>query len=144
MYSLERRRERYIIIYTWKIMEEQVPNFSYSDNEGIKSAWHPRRGRNCTVPAINLRGPRHYQTVRNSSFSVRGPRLFNALPASIRNMTGCTVDSFKRSLDRYLSTVPDEPQVRGYTSIRRSETNSLLNMKPILWQWHNGCSICTN
>ena len=112
-------------------MEEQVPNFSYSDNEGIKSAWHPRRGRNCTVPAINLRGPRHYQTVRNSSFSVRGPRLFNALPASIRNMTGCTVDSFKRSLDRYLSTVPDEPQVRGYTSIRRSETNSLLNMKPI-------------
>ena len=35
MYSLERRRERYISIYIWRIMEGQVPNFSHSDHAGI-------------------------------------------------------------------------------------------------------------
>ena len=28
LYSVQRRRERYIIIYVWKILECQVPNFS--------------------------------------------------------------------------------------------------------------------
>ena len=54
--------------------------------------------------------------------------MFNKLPARIRNITGCTVDTFKQSLDKYLSTVPDEPQIRGYTAMRRAESNSLINM----------------
>ena len=128
MYSLERRRERYIIIYTWRIMEDQVPNFSHSDHTGIQAVWHPRRGRICKVPTVNLRSPKQVQTMRNASFGVRGPRLFNILPVNIRNISRCSVDSFKHSLDKYLSTVPDEPQIRGYTSMRRAETNSLLHM----------------
>ena len=32
LYSLERRRERYRIIYTWNILEKNVPNFNYSDS----------------------------------------------------------------------------------------------------------------
>ena len=128
MYSLERRRERYIIIYTWRIMEDQVPNFSHSDHAGIQAVWHPRRGRICKVPTVNLRSPKQVQTMRNASFGVRGPRLFNILPVNIRNISRCSVDSFKHSLDKYLSTVPDEPQIRGYTSMRRAETNSLLHM----------------
>ena len=128
MYSLERRRERYIIIYIWRIIEGQVPNVSHSDHAGIKYVWHPRRGRNCIVPAVNLRGSRHFQTIRYASFGVRGPRLFNTLPKSIKNITGCSVDTFKHSLDKYLSTVPDEPQIRGYTANRRTENNSLIKM----------------
>ena len=128
MYSLEGRRERYTLIYIWKIMENKVPNVSHTDQTGIQWFWHQRRGRNCIVPTINLRGPQHFQTVRNASFGVRGPRLFNKLPARIRNITGCTVDTFKQNLDKYLSTVPDEPQIRGYTSMRRAESNSLLEM----------------
>ena len=128
MYSLERRRERYIIIYIWRIIKGQVPNVSHSDHAGIKYVWHPRRGRNCTVPVVNLRGSRHFQTIRYASFGVRGPRLFNTLPKSIKNITGCSVDTFKHSLDKYLSTVPDEPQIRGYTANRRTENNSLIKM----------------
>ena len=128
MYSLERRRERYNIIYVWKIMEKQVPNFSHSDHTGIQEYWNPRRGRYCTVPAINLRSPRQIQSIRTASFGIRGPRLFNTLPAHIRNLLGCSVDAFKRSLDKYLATVPDEPQIRGYTAMRRAESNSLLHM----------------
>ena len=28
----------------------------------------------------------------------------------------------------FLATVPDEPQVRGYTAMRRAESNSLLHI----------------
>ena len=35
---------------------------------------------------------------------------------------------FKLHLDRFLATVPDEPQVRGYTAMRRAESNSLLHI----------------
>ena len=128
MYSLERRRERYNIIYVWKIMEKKVPNFSQSNSSGIQEYWNPHRGRYCTVPAINLRSPRQIQSIRDASFGIRGPRLFNTLPAHIRNLSGCSVDAFKHKLDRYLSTVPDEPQIRGYTAMRRAESNSLLHM----------------
>ena len=36
---------------------------------------------------------------------------------------------FKTVLDKYLSTIPDEPQIQGYTSMRRAESNSLLDMR---------------
>ena len=34
MYSLQRRRERYRIIYVWSILEGIVPNFSHTENNG--------------------------------------------------------------------------------------------------------------
>ena len=128
MYSLERRRERYSIIYLWKIMEGHVPNFSHSDHAGIQAVWHPHRGHSCIVPTVNLRCPKYFQTIRYASFGIRGPRLFNILPAKIRNITGVSVNSFKHSLDKYLHTVPDEPQIKGYTAMRRTESNSLIYM----------------
>ena len=75
--------------------------------------------------------PHEFQSVRYSSFGVVGPRLFNAFPVNIWNMSGCTVETFKLHLDRFLATVPDEPQVRGYTAMRRAESNSLLHMAPL-------------
>ena len=46
----------------------------------------------------------------------------------VASISGCTVETFKLHLDRFLVTVPDEPQVRGYTDMRRAESNSLLHM----------------
>ena len=66
--------------------------------------------------------------MRYACFPIHGPRLFNTLPAAIRNKTGCTVEEFKRGLDKFLGTVPDEPQIPGYTAMRRAETNSLIDM----------------
>ena len=54
--------------------------------------------------------------------------MFNSLPLDLRNSTGCSVDAFKRKLDRFLRTVPDEPQIPGYTAMRRADSNSLLDM----------------
>ena len=59
---------------------------------------------------------------------VRGQKLFNSLPKHLREMTGCSKDAFKAALDLYLSTKPDEPQIQGYTSMRRAGSNSLLDM----------------
>ena len=128
LYSLERRRERYIIIYIWQIIEGKVPNIDSPDHAGIRATWSPRRGRNCIVPGVSPQAPRQFQNIRYSSFAILGPRLFNSLPSSIRNKSGCTVDTFKFYLDKYLATVPDEPLVRGYTAMRRAESNSLLFM----------------
>ena len=129
-YSLERRRERYRIIYIWRILEGHVPNLVSSDgnSEKVTAKWHKRRGRECIVPRVNRNAPQRIQTLIYASLPIRGQQLFNILPARIRNMTGCSVDCFKRKLDGYLKTVPDEPQILGYTAQRRAETNSLIDM----------------
>ena len=43
-------------------------------------------------------------------------------------MTDCSVDTFKRCLDKYVKMVPDGPHISGYTALRRSESNSLFDM----------------
>ena len=40
-------------------------------------------------------------------------------------MPGFKVDIFKRRLDKYMSTIPDEPQVLGYTAQRIADSNSI-------------------
>ena len=126
LYSLERRRERYIMIYIWRILEHQVPDLTlgkiHSINEG------GRLGRKCSSPPINNNASSDIKKIRYASLSVRGPQLFNAIPAEIRNLNNCSVDIFKRALDRFLTIVPDEPLIPGYTAMRRADSNSLLHM----------------
>lgn len=128
VYSLERRRERYLILYAWRIMEGQVPNICSPERGGISTKWHIRRGRYCVVPTVSNRVSQAVQSLRYTSFAIHAPRLFNLLPSCVRNITGCSVDSFKRQLDRYLRSVPDEPQIAGYTAMRRADSNSLIHM----------------
>ena len=114
LYSQERRRERYTIIYIWRMLEGKVPCINSLDGGAkVKSIWHIRRGRECQIPCINHHSPRNIQALKHATLPVRGQQLFNTLPRDIRNMTGCKVDMFKRRLDKYLSTIPDEPQVLG-------------------------------
>ena len=106
MYSQERRMERYRIIYAWKILEGISPNC------GLVSQTSDRRGRELRIPAI--RGKGRIQTLREASFQVHGPRLFNSLPISIRDLNKISVDQFKYKLDIYLQSIPDEPNLHGY------------------------------
>ena len=66
-----------------------------------------------TVPA--LKGSASMKSLREQSFQVNGPKLFNCLPLSIRNLNGITVDEFKLKLDQFLAKIPDEPNVDGLT-----------------------------
>ena len=126
LYSLERRRERYMIICIWRILERQVPDFTtgriYSTNED------GRLGRRCSYSTVCSNAPSDIKHIRYASLSIRGPQLFNTLPPEVRNVTNCSVEEFKTELDRFLSNVPDEPQIPGYTAMRRAESNSLVDM----------------
>jgi len=112
-----------MIMYVWYILEGIVPNLR--EENGIKSKDHVRLGRKCVVPMVK-RSP--FAGAIEASLRVHGTKLFNAMPKSIRNMTNCTKEDFKRKLDDVLWKVPDEPQMRRYTSYRRADTNSLLDM----------------
>ena len=67
----------------------------------------------CQIPSINTAARARFATIREASFGVSGPRLFNSLPAELRGHTG-EVESFKRKLDKFLSTIPDCPPLPGY------------------------------
>ena len=127
--SLERRRERYIIMYVWRILENITPNFNNPNAGGLQAKHNERRGRTCVVPLVNRNAPASAKNTRYSSFGVVGPKLFNILPTEIRNITNCSLDKFKREMDNFLKTVPDEPLVPGYTAYRRAESNSLIHMR---------------
>ena len=53
------------------------------------------------------------KTLREQSFQVHGPQLFNSLPKQIRNLTKITIDEFKEKIDKFLEDVPDQPHVEG-------------------------------
>ena len=102
--SQECRMERYRIIYTWKTIEGLVPNC------GIKVHTNERRGWLCEIPPINGRETQRLKTLREKSFNINGPKLFNALPSSIRNTSKCSFEDFKMKLDQWLVNIPDQPR----------------------------------
>ena len=126
LFSLERRRERYRIIYLWKMIECKVPQVGT-----LESYIHPRHGRLCSVLPVKTAASQKVQNICHSSFTIHAPKLFNLLPEHIRNITDCSVESFKTQLDSYLKTIPDEPQIQGYTSCRRADSNSLCDMHKV-------------
>ena len=112
MYSVERRRERYLMIYVYKIIQGITPNFE-GEKFMLQVETNARRGRFCIVPSLNTRAPARVTTMVEASLSVTGPKLFNSLPMDIRNCN-VSVDAFKARLDKFLKRVPDQPCLPGY------------------------------
>ena len=117
--SLQRRRERYIIIHMWNILHNVSPN-------DIDIQFQPpgRLGLKARVPKIVPSCRRRHQTLYDASFAVQGPRLWNCLPSTLT--TESVFDRFKDTLTKFLLSYPDTPSVRGYTCVNG---NSLLD-------WH--------
>ena len=125
LYSIQRRHERYAIIYMWRIIEGQVPDFTHGK---LNVTHNHRRGRSFIIPQVKSSLPSKIQNIRHRSLAIRGARLFNCMPKYIRNKSQCTTDEFKRLLDEFLLTVPDKPRLQGYTAFCRSPSNSVVNM----------------
>ena len=123
IYSLERRRDRYAIIYVWKIIKGIVPNMLGRDC--IRSVdSNPRLGRYCLLPNLNHNAAQYVQTLRENSFCVQGPKLFNTLEKNLREFDG-TLETFKTRLDKFLSTIEDAPMDPNEPQVATS--NSLLD-----------------
>ena len=115
--SLQRRRERYIIIYMWKVLHARCPN-----NLGIKFSNSSRHGLKAIVPALAKSCSQHNQTLYDNSLAVIGPRLWNTIPPSLHQIEDPL--GFKVKLTEFIRTFPDEPPVNGYC---RRNGNSLLD-----------------
>lgn len=128
LYSLQRRRERYQIIYLWSILESKVPNIFTTTGLPmitIQSAADSRRGRTVHIPPVKRS---RYSHLRYHSLPFNGARLFNAMPSDLRSLTNISKDTFKSHLDKILKTVHDEPLMLRYTQFRRAPSNSLIDM----------------
>ena len=110
IYSLQSRRERYIIIYVWKILENIVPNLV----KPLQFYVSDRRGRLCSVSHVRLG---HTGSLAYSSFRWKGIRMFNSLPMHIRNITACHPSVFKKQLDLHLSPMLDCPCTPNFNNI---------------------------
>ena len=75
--SHQRRRERYIIIYKWKIIQHMVPNIDITMEHKIKTRKHRRHGTQCVIQYATNRNPA--QSLQENAITVFGPRLYNSL-----------------------------------------------------------------
>ena len=114
LYSLERRRERYIIMHVWKMLEGKAPNLADTETSRIKlqSEIHSRRGRTCLIHGL-ASTPTHLHKAKQQTVKCFGLKLFNSLPKQIRNITGTDVTQFKTQLDKFLQLVEDKPLLRS-------------------------------
>ena len=119
LHSLQRRRERYIIIHMFKIRMNLTSN-----DLNIQFATSPRRGILAILPQFPKQAAARNITLFESSFAVNGPLLWNILPPDVRLHT--KLEPFKISLSKFLDTVPDEPPVTGYVT---SHYNSLRRLR---------------
>ena len=129
IYSLQRRRERYMILFLYKIIIGTYPNPGF-DLTSVTRNYRIVNG--ITIPSkSNPRAPEWVQTARRTSFFFMGPALFNLLPPRLRvpkyliAPTPKLQEEFKTQVDKYLSRVPDQPTTEGLD--RDAPTNSLLD-----------------
>ena len=108
LYSLERRRERYMIMQIWKSLENLAPNTSSTEYCTINAQTdiNHRRGRTCQSHNLT-KTPTHLLQARKQSLRCFGANMFNKLPKHIRNITNTSVDVFKSKLDKYLRSIED-------------------------------------
>ena len=113
-----------MVIFLWKISQGMVHGY----NVDFTSVCG-RRGRTALPRAVVQSSSSLVRQAREASIGVKGARIFNLLPTSVRNMDSENVDMFKKCLDSFLSQVPDQPTVAGYG--RAAESNSLLHQLPL-------------
>lgn len=115
--SLQRRRERYIIIHVWKILRGMSPNdlaFEFSETF--------RHGTKASVPSLQKSSSVRNQSLYDASFRVMGARLWNVVPPSLHSLMDPL--QFKIKLTEFLNTFPDEPPTAGYVG---TNSNSILD-----------------
>ena len=118
MYCQERRRERYQVIFIWKICQGLVHGYN------LEFTNSDRRGRMVVPHPVPRNTSASVRKSRESSLAVKGARIFNLLPVWIRTLNGVSVDKF-------LAGVPDQPTCPGRQ--RAAATNSLIDQLQLIF-----------
>ena len=121
LYSMERRRERFLIINAWQQIEGKKENVLKLETGKIGRR---RCLKSSTIPTA-ISGK--YRTIIQNSTARQMERLFNALPYNLQNLSDVNTDTYKRHLDIWLRTIPDTPRIDGYGATVSAESNSIVN-----------------
>ena len=105
--SLQRRRERSIIILVWKIKNNLAPN---DINLDFKTNIRNNKIDAVVKPMAKCLGKT--RTSFENSFIIKSAKIWNRLPFPLREISNLNL--FKKQLDIYLNYIPDEPPVQGY------------------------------
>ena len=73
--SLQRRRERFILLHLWKIVHGKTSN-----DLNIQFVSRPKLGTLAIIPSKSRTSSAANQTLFDNSFAVQGPKLWNAMP----------------------------------------------------------------
>ena len=126
LFSLQRRRERYIILHMWKILSSKTSN-----ELSIEFVFRHRLGNLAKIPLCKRSSSAFHWTAYERSFAVMGPKLWNCIPYNLNSIQN--MELFKMRFTGFLMSVPDTPPVRGYTP---RNSNSLL-----CWRKDRGASV---
>ncbi len=116
--SLQRRREKAIIVHVWKILNGLCPNSidlqfkEHARSSAIKAVVKP-------LPKLSGK----ILTLYENSFAIKSAQLWNILPPNLTKINALL--NFQVSLDNFLKKIPDKPPVAGYP---HSSNNSLTNL----------------
>ena len=120
IYSVQRRLERYRVIYLWKILKGLVPNF------GIEWDTTERRGTYIIIPKNTYKHTAMATRMRSQSLVLHGGQIFNQLPSDLRNCN-LSMEVFKTNLDILLAQISDHPVSPGLTPVPIDPVQCLTN-----------------
>ena len=125
MYSLERRRDRYLIIYGWQQIEgikENILKLEVSErsSRSIKSGQLPYYGTDGKKRILPSEKTKILQCP-----AMKIERTFNCMPRYLRDMTGIKTETFKKHLDMWLTNIPDQPKCGRYAGCTEANSNSI-------------------
>ena len=127
LFSMERRRERYLIIYGWQQLEGIKENqMNLRESEVGRS----RRIQLPDVPYNGINGLRLLPSAKTklaNSPARRTMALFNCLPVNLREIRGRSTHYFKSKLDEWIKKIPDQPKCKGYEARTQADTNSIVD-----------------
>ncbi|KAL5255606.1 hypothetical protein ACHWQZ_G010992 [Mnemiopsis leidyi] len=128
--SLQRRRERYMIIHVWKILQGICPN-----DIGMVFRNNPRLGIKIVLPSLSKKASALAMSYYDSSFSVRAGMLWNLLPREVNTLSD--LNTFKISLGTFMDNIPDTPPTPGYTA---KNSNSMIDWcsQEVVRRWRDG------
>ena len=126
IYSLERRRERYTILFMHKVLTNWYPNPGFDFND---ISFNDRLQSISVRPKDDPKAEPWVRRLRASSFFGKGPKLYELVLTKLGGIEALedpeNHDKFKRKLDELLATIPDQPTVEGLH--RQALTNSILD-----------------
>ena len=120
IYSQQRRMERYKILHVFKCLHQLIPT-----HDQFNFSFNARTGYHCQIKLLPPSSQKCAKAIAKHSVIYQGPSLYNCLPSFLKQNYSQKdpLIHFKHDLDKFLSTIPDQPTIQGL--FRPANSNSI-------------------